>query len=81
VWLDLASYLPLSETGGDGWEAERLLNRRFRQEGVLMATGEAYLALTPGHFRLIFCLGDEMLREGIKRYREPLKSDKQVVIY
>lgn len=32
-----------------------------------MPTGEAYRAEKPGRFRLVFCMPEAVLREGIKR--------------
>ena len=56
--------------GGDGWEAERLLNHRLKHDGgVIMSTGEAYGEREPGHFRLVHCMDESLLREGIKRYK------------
>lgn len=67
LWLDLAPYLPLDETNGDAWAAERLLSKRFTAAGVIMATGEAYSAANPGRFRLIFSLREYAVREGVRR--------------
>ncbi|OTA96534.1 hypothetical protein M434DRAFT_392721 [Hypoxylon sp. CO27-5] len=75
IWLNLSPYLPLGETNGDGWEAERLLSKRFNQAGVIMAPGEAYQAPIAGRFRLIFCLKEEVLREGIRRISRVLHND------
>ncbi|KAI2616791.1 acc synthase [Hypoxylon sp. NC1633] len=67
IWLDLVSHLPVKETRDDGWAAERLLSKRFSQAGVIMATGEAYSAPSPGRFRLVFCLKENTVKEGIRR--------------
>ncbi|KAI1385379.1 acc synthase [Hypoxylon trugodes] len=67
IWLDLTPFLPLKETDGDGWAAERLLSKRLNEAGVIMATGEAYHAPGPGRFRLVFCFEDAILKEGIRR--------------
>ncbi|KAI0880483.1 acc synthase [Annulohypoxylon maeteangense] len=67
IWLDLTPFLPTGETSGDGWAAERLLSQRFTGAGVIMATGEAYHAPSPGRFRLVFCLEEDSVREGIRR--------------
>ncbi|KAI1098340.1 acc synthase [Jackrogersella minutella] len=67
IWLDLAPFLPLGEADGDGWVAERLLYERFNQAGVIMATGEAYHSPSPGKFRLVFCMEQDVLREGVRR--------------
>ncbi|KAI0377193.1 acc synthase [Hypomontagnella monticulosa] len=67
MWLDLSASLPLGETNGDAWAAERLLSQRFHEAGVIMAAGEAYHAPSPGKFRLVFCLDEATIREGIKR--------------
>ncbi|KAL8852337.1 MAG: hypothetical protein Q9221_002833 [Calogaya cf. arnoldii] len=67
IWLDLASHLPLKEANGDGWAAEQLLAQRFKLAGVDMDTGEEYYAPCPGKFRLMFCVEESSLREGIKR--------------
>ncbi|KAF2159607.1 hypothetical protein M409DRAFT_37907 [Zasmidium cellare ATCC 36951] len=67
IWLDLEPFLPVSETDGDGWAAARLLNERLREEGVVMSTGEAYRAETPGRFRLVFSMSEAVVREGVKR--------------
>ncbi|KAI1412752.1 acc synthase [Hypoxylon sp. FL1857] len=80
IWLDLAPYLPIKETNGDGWAAERLLSQRFNQAGVIMATGEAYHAPTPGRFRLVFCLEEDVLREGIKRILRVIHIDRNTVL-
>ncbi|KAI0445492.1 PLP-dependent transferase [Xylaria telfairii] len=67
MWLDLSPFLPLKETTGDGWSAQRLLSERLDQAGVSMSTGETYRAPKPGMFRLVFSLDEESLREGIRR--------------
>ncbi|KAI1371326.1 acc synthase [Hypoxylon crocopeplum] len=67
IWLNLAPHLPLKESNGDGWAAERLLYRRLAQGGVIMTGGEVYHAPSPGRFRLVFCLKEDTLREGIRR--------------
>lgn len=72
IWLDLAPFLPLKETNGDGWAAERLLSQRFTQAGVIMATGEAYHAPSPGRFRLVFCLEEDAVKEGVRRISQLL---------
>ena len=69
IWLDLGHFLPLSETGGDGWAAARLLDDRLQRDGgIIMSTGEAYRAETPGRFRLVFSMPEATVREGIRRY-------------
>ena len=67
IWIDLESYLPLDEASGDGWAAERILSERFKRAGVMMDTGESYHAQYPGRFRLMFCVEESTLKEGIKR--------------
>ncbi|OGM48609.1 hypothetical protein ABOM_002012 [Aspergillus bombycis] len=67
LWLDLSAFLPLHETHGDGWAAQRLLTDRFSKAGVIMSTGAEYRAPSPGRFRLVFCVDPDTLREGIKR--------------
>lgn len=67
MWLDLTAFLPLEEADGDGWAAERLLSQRFYDDGVIMAAGEAYHAPSPGKFRVVFCLEEDTIREGIRR--------------
>ncbi|OTB00780.1 hypothetical protein M426DRAFT_15136 [Hypoxylon sp. CI-4A] len=74
MWLDLAPFLPLDETNGDGWAAERLLSKRLEQAGVVMSTGEQYRASTPGKFRFVFCLEEDEVREGVKRISRVLKK-------
>ncbi|KAI2471081.1 acc synthase [Annulohypoxylon bovei var. microspora] len=74
IWLDLTSFLPIRETNGDGWEAERLLSERLNQAGVIMATGEAYHAPSPGRFRLVFCLEEDVVREGIERISRVIRQ-------
>jgi 1-aminocyclopropane-1-carboxylate synthase len=64
--------LPLPETDGDGWAAERLLTKRLLEGGVVMSTGERYQSERPGNFRMIFSYDDATLREGIKRYETRL---------
>lgn len=32
-----------------------------------MATGEAYHAPSPGRFRLVFCLEEDAVKEGVRR--------------
>ncbi|PQE09167.1 classes I and II family protein [Rutstroemia sp. NJR-2017a WRK4] len=63
----LSPYLPLTETNGDGWAAERLLVKRFTEAGVLMDAGEGYRAPHPGRFRLMFTIDESTLREGFRR--------------
>ncbi|KNG84798.1 hypothetical protein ANOM_006713 [Aspergillus nomiae NRRL 13137] len=67
LWLDLSAFLPLHETGGDGWAAQRLLTDRFSKAGVIMSTGAEYRAPSPGRFRLVFCVDPDTLKEGIRR--------------
>jgi hypothetical protein len=63
----LGTHLPFSEVGEDGWAAERLLSKRFKESGVIMLTGEVYHAPNPDRFRVIFSVEEDTLREGIKR--------------
>lgn len=67
IWMDLSPYLPVSETNGDGWAAQRLLSDRLQQAGVYLSDGGTYRAPTPGKFRLVFSVDEDILREGIKR--------------
>ncbi|PQE11434.1 1-aminocyclopropane-1-carboxylate synthase 1 protein [Rutstroemia sp. NJR-2017a BBW] len=67
LWIDLTSYLPLEETGGDGWAAEKLLSERFTKAGVLMDTGAEYHTPVPGRFRLMHTVDEVTLREGFRR--------------
>ncbi|KAJ5995755.1 acc synthase [Penicillium waksmanii] len=67
IWIDLSPHLRSENTEGDAWAAERLLSGRFAQAGVIMSTGEQYQAQEPGRFRIIFCVDEETLREGIRR--------------
>ncbi|KAJ5369666.1 pyridoxal phosphate-dependent transferase [Penicillium cosmopolitanum] len=68
IWIDLSPHLRSEDTQRDAWAAERLLSARFAQAGVIMSTGEQYRALEPGKFRIIFSVGEETLREGIRRF-------------
>ena len=68
LWLDLSSHLPVHDTNGDDWAAERLLSSRLQSAGVVMSSGEAYHAQEPGRFRLVFSLEENTVREGIARY-------------
>ncbi|KAI1654474.1 PLP-dependent transferase [Daldinia decipiens] len=74
IWLDLAPFLPLGETNGDGWEAEILLSQRFEKVGVTMSTGGQYHAPKPGGFRLVYSFPEDALREGIRRILLVLKT-------
>ncbi|KAK6953322.1 hypothetical protein Daesc_005625 [Daldinia eschscholtzii] len=74
IWLDLAPFLPVGETNGDGWEAEKLLSQRFAQAGVTMSTGGQYHAPKPGGFRLVYSFPEDALREGIRRYASTFKG-------
>ncbi|CAI7587625.1 unnamed protein product [Penicillium pancosmium] len=67
IWIDLSSHISSEDTQGDAWAAERILSGRFAQAGVIMSTGEQYQAQEPGKFRIIFSVGEETLREGIRR--------------
>lgn len=67
MWIDLSAHLRSEVAQGDAWAAERLLSRRLELVGVIMSTGEQYHAPEPGWFRLVFCVGEENLREGIRR--------------
>lgn len=68
IWIDLSPHLRSEDTQRDAWAAERLLSARFAQAGVIMSTGEQYHAPEPGKFRIIFSVGEETLREGIRRF-------------
>jgi 1-aminocyclopropane-1-carboxylate synthase len=68
LWMDLSSWLPLKEAGNDGWQAERILNQRFVEVGVLMGRAEIYHGTKPGGFRLVFSLPKDSLEEGMRRY-------------
>ncbi|XXH01270.1 hypothetical protein Hte_007624 [Hypoxylon texense] len=74
MWLDLASYLPLKETNGDGWAAERMLSQQFFKAGVMMSAGEPYKAPNPGKFRFVFCIKEDSMREGVKRISRVLSQ-------
>lgn len=67
MWLDLSNYLPLKQTKGDAWAAEKLLYQRLIEAGVVLSPGQGYHSPTPGKFRFVFCLKEDVLREGIKR--------------
>ncbi|KAI0420287.1 PLP-dependent transferase [Xylaria grammica] len=67
MWVDLRPFLPVAETGGDGWAAQKLIAERLEQAGVVLQSGETYRAPRPGWFRLTFSLDEESLREGIRR--------------
>ncbi|KAJ5714484.1 uncharacterized protein N7483_011665 [Penicillium malachiteum] len=67
MWIDLSAHLRIETAQGDGWAAERLLSRRLEMGGVIMSTGEQYHAPEAGWFRLVFCVSEETLREGIRR--------------
>lgn len=67
VWLDLRRNLPIRDTNGDEWAAEKLLAERFKQHGVFMGTGKQYASPVPGFFRLIHSVSEIDLREGIQR--------------
>jgi hypothetical protein len=67
MWLDLLPYLPLNETNGDGWAAEKLLSRRLNSSGVLIDVGADYLSPGPGRFRVVFVVEEGVLREGVRR--------------
>ncbi|KAI1753399.1 hypothetical protein F4782DRAFT_497949 [Xylaria castorea] len=67
LWLDLIPFLPIGETTGDGWKAQRLLSERLEQTGALMSAGETYRTPVPGTFRLIFSLHEKSLRDGLRR--------------
>jgi 1-aminocyclopropane-1-carboxylate synthase len=67
VWLDLSPYLPLVESSGDGWAAEKKLAALFEEAGVLVDSGEAYTASQPGGFRLVHTVKESTVTEGIRR--------------
>lgn len=67
MWIDLSAHLRSEIAQGDAWAAERLLSHRLELAGVIMSTGEQYHAPEPGWFRLVFCVSEETLREGIRR--------------
>ncbi|KAI1771506.1 acc synthase [Hypoxylon cercidicola] len=75
MWLDLMPYLPLNETNGDGWAAERLLSQRFAEAGVIMSAGGPYKAPSPGRFRFVFCIKEDAMREGVKRISRVLAQN------
>ncbi|RWA03238.1 hypothetical protein EKO27_g11869, partial [Xylaria grammica] len=79
MWIDLGPFLPVAETGGDGWAAQKLIAERLVQAGVVLQSGETYRAPRPGWFRLTFSLDEESMREGIRR-RVPLPSARSVVV-
>ncbi|KAJ5625448.1 hypothetical protein N7510_001757 [Penicillium lagena] len=67
VWLDLSAHLGMEDAHEGGWTAEKRLSGRLKSAGVIMSTGEEYHAQEPGRFRLIFCVDEDTLREGIRR--------------
>lgn len=67
IWVDFSNYLPVNETNGDAWAAEKLLHSRFLKGGVGMSTGHSYFSPVPGRFRLIHSLPQDIVREGIRR--------------
>lgn len=67
MWLDLSPHLSLNEANGDGWVAEKLLLERLIRAGVKVDPGAEYQSPEPGRFRLMFCVEENTLREGIKR--------------
>lgn len=68
MWLDLSPQPPLSEADGDGWTAEKLLSERFTRAGVMVDPGAEYHSPEPGRFRLMFCVEEDTLREGVRRW-------------
>lgn len=91
LWLDLSAHLCIEDTRGDAWATERVLSRRLKMAGVIMSTGEEYHAEEPVRFRLIFCVSEETLREGIRRLvpfilwlrilRKEIRAEQGVVGY
>ncbi|EHK48023.1 hypothetical protein TRIATDRAFT_316156 [Trichoderma atroviride IMI 206040] len=75
MWLDLSPQLPLSEADGDGWAAEKLLSERFTRAGVKVDPGAEYQSPEPGRFRLMFCVEEDTLREGLRRIATALKAE------
>lgn len=67
MWLDLSPHLSLNEANGDSWAAEKLLLERLIRAGVKVDPGAEYQSPEPGRFRLMFCVEENTLREGIKR--------------
>jgi 1-aminocyclopropane-1-carboxylate synthase len=67
MWVDLSPQLPLNETNGDGWAAEKLLSERLIRAGVELDSGADYQSTEPGRFRLMFCVEEDTLREGVRR--------------
>lgn len=67
MWLDLSPYLDLKGANGDAWKAQQMLATKIAEAGVEMSNGEAYTSPTPGRFRLVYCLPEHSLREGIRR--------------
>lgn len=71
MWIDLSPQLPLREANGDSWAAEKLLSERFLKAGVKVDSGADYQSPEPGRFRLMFCVEEDTLREGIRRWAPP----------
>lgn len=65
--MDLSYFLPLSETDGDARVAERLLSKRFKDQGVDMSRGEGYHDERPGHFRFIHSFDKDTIEEAMRR--------------
>ncbi|KAF2099405.1 PLP-dependent transferase [Rhizodiscina lignyota] len=72
ILMDLSSFLPLLETNGDAWAAERLLSKCFMDQKVDMSRGEVYHDERPGQFRLIHSFDQNMIIEGVRRIRKVL---------
>jgi hypothetical protein len=64
IWVSLRPFLPGSK---DTLEAERVLSKRMLDNGIWLATGEAFKSETPGWYRITFAMSEEDVRFGLGR--------------
>ncbi|PQE03584.1 aspartate aminotransferase protein [Rutstroemia sp. NJR-2017a BVV2] len=64
IWVSLKPFLP---GGKHTLEAERVLSKRMLDNGIWLATGEAFKSETAGWYRITFAMSEEDVKFGLAR--------------
>ncbi|KAL4811159.1 pyridoxal phosphate-dependent transferase [Aspergillus unguis] len=73
LYIDLSPYLPEADPSVRAQEREFALAQKFVDNGVFLHPGEEH-SKEPGWFRLVYSHDEDVLREGLRRLVEALKS-------
>lgn len=73
LWVDLSKFMKEKTM-----EEERKLAWKMIENGVWLATGEAFMSEEPGWFRITFAVGEAEFRFGMERYM--ISADYEILL-